>query len=125
MVGLCLSYKYLFFTPCRGEPSPPPEGIEREWLRTPSGELELLSAGPSSSAAPILFIHGGMRSAWVWNEFMLFLAERGVRLYALSLVLHDDQREPDGRRLPLASSLNLPYYSSSPSNGRPRRHDVQ
>ncbi|WOO86284.1 uncharacterized protein LOC62_07G009765 [Vanrija pseudolonga] len=103
MVGLCLSYKYLFWTRRVGEPRPLADGIERTWLPTPSGELELLSAGAGASAGsaspPILFVHGGMGSAWVWTDFMLFLAAHGIRSYAISLRGHGDSWAPGYLRM--------------------------
>ncbi|TXT04795.1 hypothetical protein VHUM_04063 [Vanrija humicola] len=96
MVGLCLSYRYLFWTPRRGEPQPVPDGLTRHWLATPSGDLELLCAEPASpsSTPPILFVHGGMGSAWVWADFMRFLAGHGVTSYAVSLRGHGDSWAP-------------------------------
>jgi pimeloyl-ACP methyl ester carboxylesterase len=53
--------------------------------------LEVLCCEPSAGEGrptPILFIHGAFAGAWMWENFMPFLAEDGYRSYALSLRGH-------------------------------------
>lgn len=74
-----LSYK-----PVNTQPEPLPKGIERIFIDSPGGKLEILSAVPKPDAIyhskpPIFFQHGGFGCAQVWlgkygdnfNELML------------------------------------------------------
>lgn len=69
---------------------PLPNGVIREFVHTPSGDLELLCAEPSQPQqqrkTPIFFAHGGCGSAYVWLEWMQYFALRhDVPCYAVSL----------------------------------------
>jgi pimeloyl-ACP methyl ester carboxylesterase len=111
MASLTLSYKWLFFTKPQGPPQPVPEGLERHWIDTPGGKLEILSATPSPSPAPgspaVFFCHGGMGSAWVWTEYMRYLAARGVTSYAISLRGHGDSWHPSYLRMVFATTRRM------------------
>jgi pimeloyl-ACP methyl ester carboxylesterase len=64
----------------------PPDGIERFFVDTPGGEIEVLLAGPRPTTtdggtlplAALFFIHGGMGGAWVWLEYLASFAARGI-----------------------------------------------
>lgn len=90
------TFKWLFFTRPSGPVPPPPEGLERHFLNTAGGRIEVLSAKPStkSQGPPIVFCHGGMGSAWVWTEYMQYLSARGVPCYAVSLRGHGNSWHP-------------------------------
>jgi non-heme chloroperoxidase len=62
--------------------------------------LEVLerSSQASDSAVPILFVHGILSGAWIWDvHFMSWFAERGFHCYALSLRGHGNS--PAGKPL--------------------------
>lgn len=107
MFGLNLSYQWLYFTRPSGPPSPVPEGLERHWVNTPEGQIELLSNKPSVTSRidgpPIVFCHGGMGCAWVWTEYMRYLAARGVQCYAISLRGHGASWHPSYFRMSFAT----------------------
>ena len=77
---------------------PLPPHIERTFVPTPSGDLELLISRPKQfntspsrvRQPPVLFVHGGFGSAGVWLEWMTYLHESGYNgiLYACSLRNH-------------------------------------
>lgn len=71
---------------------PLPPNITRSFVKTPAGDIELLTAEPARpnpEAAPIFFVHGGNGHAAVWLEFMTHLAQTyGARTYAYSLRNH-------------------------------------
>ncbi|KPM34698.1 hypothetical protein AK830_g11872 [Neonectria ditissima] len=96
MFNFHLSYRWLHFTRPSGPASPVPDGLERHWVDTPQGSLEILSAKPTTAATgpPVFFCHGGMGGAWVWTEYMKYLAARGVPCYAISLRGHGDSWYP-------------------------------
>lgn len=94
MFNLDLSYRWLYWTRSSA-PTPLVPGIERHGLETSGGLLELLANKPTSSdGPPILFCHGGMGGAWVWNEYLTFLAAEGVQAYAVSLRGHGASWSP-------------------------------
>ncbi|KAH7263597.1 Alpha/Beta hydrolase protein [Fusarium tricinctum] len=107
MPGFNLSYQWLHYTRPSGTPSPAPEGLERHWLKTPQGRIEVLSNTPSitskSNGPPIVFCHGGMGCAWVWTEYMQYLAARGVQCYAVSLRGHGESWHPSYFRMVFAT----------------------
>lgn len=84
---------------------PLPPHIQRIFLPTKGGDLELLicepkaSATPQSSQPPIFFAHGGYGSAGVWLEWMNYLHEHNYSgtLYAHSVRNH-------------GASYTLPYW---------------
>ncbi|TEA15226.1 Arylesterase [Colletotrichum sidae] len=97
-----LSYEWLFWTPPTDEPPAAPEGLTRHWIDTPSGRIEVLSnqgANPCTSKTPVFFIHGGMGSAWVWTEYMQYLAEHDIPCYAVSLRGHGSSWHPSYLRM--------------------------
>ncbi|WP_020558488.1 alpha/beta hydrolase [Thiofilum flexile] len=62
--------------------------------------LEVLerSAAASDSAVPILFVHGILSGAWIWDEyFMPWFAKRGFHPFAVSLRGHGNS--PAGKPL--------------------------
>lgn len=72
---------------------PLPQNIERTFIPTRGGDLELLICPPSKGpilAPPIFFVHGGFGSAGVWLEWMLYLHQSGYpgTLYACSFRNH-------------------------------------
>lgn len=99
----CFTYKWLWFTPPAAEPERAPEGLERIWVPTAGGRIELLTAplpeGIKPTGPPIVFCHGGMGGAWVWTEYMAYLAARGVRCYAVSLRGHGASWYPSYLRM--------------------------
>ena len=107
MFGFHLSYQWLHYTRPSGPPSPVPEGLERHWVETPEGRIEVLSNSPSitnrTDGPPIVFCHGGMGCAWVWTEYMQYLAVRGVQCYAVSLRGHGESWHPSYFRMVFAT----------------------
>ncbi|KAM0248202.1 hypothetical protein ACHAP5_003584 [Fusarium lateritium] len=107
MSGFNLSYQWLYYTRPSGPPSPAPEGLERHWLKTPQGRLEVLSNTPSitskSNGPPMVFCHGGMGCAWMWTEYMQYLATQGVQCYAVSLRGHGESWHPSYFRMVFAT----------------------
>ena len=65
MLNLHLSYAYLTWRRLTGPPAPPPDGLERSFVETPGGRIEVLSAKPARSSqipalkSPVVFAHGG------------------------------------------------------------------
>jgi pimeloyl-ACP methyl ester carboxylesterase len=90
--------------PPQARPLPP--HIERTFVPTPLGDLELLICRSDKAksikrqAPPVFFAHGGVGSAGVWLEWMNWLHDSGYpgTLYAYSLRGH-------------GGSYSLPYYS--------------
>lgn len=103
MINFNLSYQWLRWTKPTGPPSALPQGIERLFVSTAGGPLELLYAAPGPKAkkttTPLFFLHGGMGSAWVWLEYMQFLSSRGIPCYALSLRGHGESWHPSFLRM--------------------------
>ncbi|KAI1352876.1 Alpha/Beta hydrolase protein [Xylaria sp. FL0043] len=96
---LHLSYQYLHWRPPTGPPAPAPKGTARTFISTPNGDLEVLCAKPVNSAVardipPVVFVHGGMGCAWVWHEYMRYLADHGVTSYAISARGHGASWHP-------------------------------
>ncbi|KAK8087384.1 hypothetical protein PG994_002358 [Apiospora phragmitis] len=97
-----LSYDWIYWTRPTGPPSALPAGIERSFVRTPHGKVELLWAKPSSSLSSetsppkpvVVFAHGGMGCAWVWTPYMRYLARHGVTSYAVSTRGHGESWHP-------------------------------
>ncbi|KAL2167918.1 hypothetical protein VTG60DRAFT_656 [Thermothelomyces hinnuleus] len=112
---------------------PLPSGIERFFVDTPGGEIEMLYARPQSSSSPpppssfpsssppssgdgasedtprpfLYFVHGGMGGAWVWLEYMQFLAARGVPCYAVSMRGHGGSYHPSFLRMVYATTMRM------------------
>ncbi|KAI0113650.1 Alpha/Beta hydrolase protein [Nemania sp. FL0031] len=94
---LHLSFQYLHWRRPSGTPAAAPQGTTRTFIPTPSGDLELLCAKPLNPVAgipPVVFLHGGMGSAWMWHEYMRHLAEHGVTSYAVSARGHGASWHP-------------------------------
>jgi pimeloyl-ACP methyl ester carboxylesterase len=91
MLDALISYFTLRWTQQpRFHPLPP--NITRDFVHTPAGDIELLTAEPrnaSKTATPVFFVHGGNGHAAVWLEWMTHLSETyGARTYAYSLRNH-------------------------------------
>lgn len=74
---------------------PLPDHVTRVFVKTPSGDLELLILRPKepvdqTSSPPVFFAHGGYGSAGVWLDWMDHLHASGYKanLYACSLRSH-------------------------------------
>ncbi|KAI5458565.1 Alpha/Beta hydrolase protein [Mariannaea sp. PMI_226] len=103
------TYQWLSFTRPSGPLSPVPEGLERHWVDTVNGTLEILFAKPATvpTGPPVFFCHGGMGSAWVWTEYMQYLAARGVPCYAISLRGHGDSWHPSYLRMVFGTTRRM------------------
>lgn len=102
MFNFYLSWDHIYWTAPSGPVPPPPKGLEREFIQTPSGPIELLSSIPSTrnpDVPPVVFAHGGMGSAWVWTQYMHFLASRGIASYAVSTRGHGNSWHPSFLRM--------------------------
>lgn len=107
MINFNLSYQWLRWRKPEGPPPVLPKGVERLFMQTAGGPVEILhaaaAAAPPSNkktaAPPIFFVHGGMGSAWVWLEYMQFLSSRGVPCYAISLRGHGESWHPSFLRM--------------------------
>ncbi|KAF1982194.1 alpha/beta-hydrolase [Aulographum hederae CBS 113979] len=79
-----------FFSLTPSSPLALPPHIQRTYISTPSGQLELLVAEPTSSSSsarksPTFFAHGGCGAAAVWLEYMTFFSQKhGIPCYAVS-----------------------------------------
>lgn len=98
------SYKRLSFRRPTRPPHPLPAGIERHFLETPGGDIEVLCAAPappsrSDDVTPLFFVHGGMGGAWVWAEYMQYFSARGIPCYAVSMRGHGDSWYPSFLRM--------------------------
>ncbi|KAF2725492.1 alpha/beta-hydrolase [Polychaeton citri CBS 116435] len=85
---------------------PLPPHVQREFVSTQNGDLELLICQPKhpskatpTTGAPIFFLHGGYGSAGVWLEWMTYLHNAGYPgpLYAFSVRNH-------------GASYSVPYW---------------
>ncbi|CAP71032.1 uncharacterized protein PODANS_6_4030 [Podospora anserina S mat+] len=80
-----------------------PQGIERFFVDTPGGQIEVLHGKPSKQArhgaTPLFFVHGGMGGAWVWLEYLSFFASRGIPCYAVSMRGHGSSWHPSYLRM--------------------------
>ncbi|KAI0550363.1 Alpha/Beta hydrolase protein [Xylaria curta] len=104
---LHLSYQYLHWRRPNGAPAAAPNGTTRKFISTPNGDLELLCAKPATPAQgipPVVFVHGGMGSAWVWHEYMRYLAAHGVTSYAVSARGHGASWHPSFFRMVYATT---------------------
>lgn len=108
MINFNLSYQWIRWSRPSGPPPALPEGIERLFMPTAEGPIEILYATPESgsqrSATPLFFVHGGMGSAWVWLEYMQFLSSRGIPCYAISLRGHGESWHPSFLRMAYSTS---------------------
>jgi pimeloyl-ACP methyl ester carboxylesterase len=109
MINFNLSYQWLRWRKPDGPPPALPKGVERLFVPTAGGPIEILHAAPGPAAAdpdaaPLFFVHGGMGSAWVWLEYMQFLSARGVPCYAVSLRGHGESWHPSFLRMVYGTS---------------------
>jgi len=91
-------------------PTPLPQGIERTYIKTPSGPLELLSAIPSSpnpAYPPLFFAHGGFGCAEVWINYMLYFSSLGYSCYAVSYRGHGGSWYPGLLRMVFTSRTKI------------------
>lgn len=100
---LHLSYQWIRWRPSNAPPPALPDGVERLFIETPSGLLEILYAAPTGStrqgATPLFFVHGGMGGAWVWFEYLQFFSSQGIPCYAISLRGHGESWQPSFLRM--------------------------
>ncbi|KAK3941695.1 Alpha/Beta hydrolase protein [Diplogelasinospora grovesii] len=104
MFNLHLSYKWLQWRAPPNRPLPSlPSGIERFFIQTPGGRIEMLYAKPKSYPqtrhAPFYFVHGGMGGAWVWLEYLSYFSARGIPCYAVSMRGHGSSWHPSFLRM--------------------------
>ncbi|CUS14260.1 unnamed protein product [Tuber aestivum] len=83
------------WSPSTAPPAELPEGVQREFLQSPGGMLELLTSGPQwhegyerVEKQPLLFIHGGFESAFDFSNYLQFFSSHGYSCYAPSLRGH-------------------------------------
>lgn len=109
MFNFYLSYKWLYWTRPSGPPAALPEGIDRTFIKTPEGDIELLCARPDkpTSKTPVVFAHGGMGSAWVWTPYMLYLAQNGIASFAVSTRGHGESWHPSFLRMLYATTKRM------------------
>lgn len=92
MLEALLSLLTLRWTSQPPQYHPLPAHIERAFVKTPRGDLELLISQPKDKgdAPPVFFAHGGYGSASVWIDFIHHLHHAGYRgpLYAYSFRNH-------------------------------------
>ncbi|KAK4236710.1 Alpha/Beta hydrolase protein [Achaetomium macrosporum] len=89
-----------------------PDGIERYFVDTPGGKIEVLHGNPQRSsatahrpnAAPLFFVHGGMGGAWIWLEYLEYFSARGIPCYAVSIRGHGRSYYPSFLRMVYATS---------------------
>ncbi|KAI5843042.1 Alpha/Beta hydrolase protein [Morchella snyderi] len=80
--------------------TPLPDGVERMFIPSPDGMLELLVALPAGAGPageerpPLLFVHGGFGSAACFINFLPFFASHGHPAYSLSLRGHGASHHP-------------------------------
>jgi pimeloyl-ACP methyl ester carboxylesterase len=100
-IDFCLSYRWLYWKRPNRPPAVLPQGIERTFVKTAGGDIELLCAKPANptSATPVMFMHGGMGCAWMWTPYMAYLKERGVTSYAVSTRGHGESWCPSFFRM--------------------------
>ncbi len=110
-----LSFKWLTFRKPTRPPHPLPQTIERFYVDTPSGKIEVLHAkprGPSrantpNGTTPLFFVHGGMGGAWVWQEYLEYFSARGIPAYAVSMRGHGDSWYPSYLRLTYGTTKRM------------------
>jgi pimeloyl-ACP methyl ester carboxylesterase len=104
------SFSWLRWSKPKGEPRSIPKGLERHWVDTASGRLEILAAVPDQRAdgPPMFFVHGSMGSAWIWSDYMRFFAtEYGIPCYAISLRGHGESWHPSFLRLAYGTTRTM------------------
>ncbi|KAK3371526.1 Alpha/Beta hydrolase protein [Lasiosphaeria ovina] len=102
MFNFHLSYQWLHWRRPVSRPLPRlPDGVERFFVQTAGGDVEVLYAKPKGPAKtsqlhphPLFFAHGGMGGAWVWLEYLEYFSARGIPCYAVSLRGHGNSWYP-------------------------------
>ncbi|KFA60869.1 hypothetical protein S40285_04828 [Stachybotrys chlorohalonatus IBT 40285] len=110
MSNLHYTFKWLSWSRPSGAPRPPPEGLERHWVETPDGRIEVLAAVPTkpSGGPPLVFVHGGMGCAWVWGDYMRYCASKhGITCYAVSLRGHGESWHPSYLKLVFGTTRRM------------------
>ncbi|KAF2219944.1 Alpha/Beta hydrolase protein [Elsinoe ampelina] len=101
----------LSYSPSTAPRTPLPPGVTREFINSPQGPLELLSAIPSSSKnkTPLFFNHGGFGCAAVWLEWMTFLSAvpHNIPCYALSYRGHGASWKPGYLRMTFGTTKRM------------------
>ncbi|KAK4152892.1 Alpha/Beta hydrolase protein [Chaetomidium leptoderma] len=114
------TFQYLRWRRPTGPLQALPDGIERFFVDTPGGKLEVLYAHPpppsathgsnadgSASPSPLFFVHGGMGGAFVWIEYLQFFAARGIPCYAVSMRGHGGSYYPSYLRMVYATTKRM------------------
>ncbi|KAH6906389.1 Alpha/Beta hydrolase protein [Coprinopsis sp. MPI-PUGE-AT-0042] len=109
MFSFCLTYIWLYWTRPTGPPAALAEGIQRMFVKTPDGDIELLCARPDkpTSTTPVVFAHGGMGSAWVWTPYMQYLSRNGIPCFAVSTRGHGESWHPSFLRMLYATTRRM------------------
>ncbi|KXX82272.1 Arylesterase [Madurella mycetomatis] len=107
MFNFTFTYKWLRWR----QPTDPfptlPDGVERFFVQTPGGDIEVLHAKPRGTSttparpdtSPLFFVHGGMGGAWVWREYLEYFSARGIPCYAVSMRGHGGSWQPSYLRM--------------------------
>ncbi|KAH6613446.1 Alpha/Beta hydrolase protein [Chaetomium tenue] len=106
------TFKWLHWRAPTGPLQPLPDGVDRLFVETPGGNIEVLYARPTAplpdaDAPPLFFVHGGMGGAWVWLEYLRFFAARGIPCYAVSLRGHGGSYYPSFLRMVYATTKRM------------------
>ncbi|PSK53993.1 Actin-related protein 2 [Elsinoe australis] len=102
----------LSFQASTSPPTPLPLRINRSFIQSPQGPLELLYALPEASIAkitPFFFVHGGFGCAAVWLEYMTLLsaAPYNIPCYAISLRGHGASWTPGYFRMTFGTNKRM------------------
>ncbi|KAL7275409.1 hypothetical protein RUND412_001647 [Rhizina undulata] len=81
------------------QPPPLPNGVERGFIESPDGRLELLVAAPANLGGGeekpvLLFVHGGFGTASCFLNFLPYFSSRSYPSYSLSLRGHGLSHNP-------------------------------
>lgn len=105
------TYRWLFWRRPKRPLHVLPSAIERLFVETPGGNIEVLYAKPKTSSAgpqsPVFFVHGGMGGAWVWIEYLEYFSARGIPCYAVSMRGHGDSWCPSFLRLVYCTTKSM------------------
>lgn len=102
MLNFTFTYRWLRWRRPTGPLPALPNGIERFFVQTPGGKIEVLhgkpqptaTARPDDASSPLFFVHGGMGGAWVWLEYLEYFSARGIPCYAVSMRGHGGSYYP-------------------------------
>ena len=107
------TYKWLTWRRPNRPLLPLPEGVERFFIDTPAGKIEVLHAKArdinvsGQKQSPLFFVHGGMGGAWVWLEYLTYFSSRGIPCYAVSMRGHGNSWLPSFLRLTYGTTLRM------------------